>query len=170
MITCGKCQRQNEDHYKFCLGCGTPLAQSEAPAAAPAKEEPALQEAAAASEAAAPAENAPPAAEPAVESGEFITCPSCVARVAVGHRFCRKCGSPIPSNDAPAPVEEAPAAPEAPQPEPEPQAAEAPDADAAPAAAAPAEDVRPQLGQLVMVNPDGTPGDAVPLYEGENIL
>lgn len=172
MITCGKCQRQNEDHYKFCLGCGTPLAQSDAPVAEPAQEAPALQDAAAASEAAAPAE--PAADQDPAESGEFITCPSCVARVAVGHRFCRKCGSPIPTDEAPAQPEQAPAAPEAPQPEPEAPAADAePAAAAAPAPApapAAAEDARPQVGQLVMVNPDGTPGEAVPLYEGQNIL
>lgn len=157
MITCGKCQRQNEDHYKFCLGCGTPLAQAAPP-----------QEAAPVVEA--PAE--PAQAEVPAKTG-FVTCPSCVARVEAGHRFCRKCGSPIPSDAAPAPAlgsdEAAPAQ--------EPVAAAAPaEPAAAPAVQEPIDEPsqstgdRPQVGQLVMVNPDGTPGDTVPLFEGENVL
>ena len=33
MITCNRCGKENQDHYKFCLGCGSELAK---PAAAPA--------------------------------------------------------------------------------------------------------------------------------------
>ena len=33
MITCSRCGKENQDHYKFCLGCGGELAR---PAAAPA--------------------------------------------------------------------------------------------------------------------------------------
>ena len=32
MISCPKCGKENQDHYKFCLGCGSELAR---PAAAP---------------------------------------------------------------------------------------------------------------------------------------
>src|SRR5512138_859392 len=40
VITCRKCGKENQDHYKFCLGCGnelakTPPAQVSGPAAAP---------------------------------------------------------------------------------------------------------------------------------------
>ena len=37
MITCSKCGRANEDHYKFCLGCGGPVEAkpAEAPATCP---------------------------------------------------------------------------------------------------------------------------------------
>jgi len=36
LIVCPNCSRQNEDHYKFCLGCGTELSKaSAAPAADP---------------------------------------------------------------------------------------------------------------------------------------
>lgn len=160
MITCGKCQRQNEDHYKFCLGCGTPLAQAPPEEAPPAAEE-------------APAAQAPAATG-------FVTCPSCVARVEAGHRFCRKCGSPIPTDAAVAPApqsEPAPAEPSQAAPATvasgavQSQADAAPVAEPAPAAAPQAsEATRTEVGQLVMVNPDGTPGDSVPLFEGENIL
>lgn len=34
MITCSKCGRENEDHYKFCLGCGGPVEAPAAPKAA----------------------------------------------------------------------------------------------------------------------------------------
>src|SRR6185437_7201881 len=33
LITCNRCGKENQDHYKFCLGCGSELAR---PAAAPA--------------------------------------------------------------------------------------------------------------------------------------
>lgn len=39
MIICPNCSRENEDHYKFCLGCGTELskvARADAPTALPA--------------------------------------------------------------------------------------------------------------------------------------
>lgn len=37
MITCSKCGRENEDHYKFCLGCGGPVEakKADAPASCP---------------------------------------------------------------------------------------------------------------------------------------
>ena len=39
MIICPNCSRENEDHYKFCLGCGTELSKvvrADAPTALPA--------------------------------------------------------------------------------------------------------------------------------------
>lgn len=39
MISCAKCGRENEDHYKYCLGCGASLSEAAAEAAAPAAEE-----------------------------------------------------------------------------------------------------------------------------------
>ena len=35
MITCSRCGKENQDHYKFCLGCGAKL-EAAAAAAAPA--------------------------------------------------------------------------------------------------------------------------------------
>ncbi len=35
MIVCTNCGRENEDHYKYCLGCGTVLPQASAPAPEP---------------------------------------------------------------------------------------------------------------------------------------
>ena len=31
MITCPKCSKDNQDHYKFCLGCGAELPRDAAP-------------------------------------------------------------------------------------------------------------------------------------------
>ena len=31
MITCPKCSKDNQDHYKFCLGCGAELPRGAAP-------------------------------------------------------------------------------------------------------------------------------------------
>ena len=33
MITCPKCSKENQDHYKFCLGCGAELPRDVAPKA-----------------------------------------------------------------------------------------------------------------------------------------
>ncbi|MEZ4475644.1 MAG: hypothetical protein R3F60_33570 [bacterium] len=30
MIICPHCKRENEDHYKFCLGCGTEISRADA--------------------------------------------------------------------------------------------------------------------------------------------
>ena len=35
MITCSRCGKENQDHYKFCLGCGAKLEAAAAPAPAP---------------------------------------------------------------------------------------------------------------------------------------
>ena len=34
MITCPACSKQNQDHYRFCLGCGAELPRGGTPAAA----------------------------------------------------------------------------------------------------------------------------------------
>lgn len=126
MIICAKCGRENEDHYKFCLGCGASLADQQQ--AAP---------------------------EPVVEDS---VCPSCEATVDAGQRFCGECGYNLDS---------APAASKAPEPQAEPaKPAEQSKAAAAPAASA-SSDV---AASLIMINPDGSPGDIVDLYAGANIV
>ncbi len=79
MIKCAKCGKENQDHYKFCLGCGSELpkdapkqfqAEEAKPAPAPAPEPPPVL--------------APPAADPA--------CPQCGHENPDGNRFCAACG------------------------------------------------------------------------------
>jgi pSer/pThr/pTyr-binding forkhead associated (FHA) protein len=116
VITCNKCGKDNQDHYKFCLGCGAELprashapkpfaantpAQGVAaarPAQPPAAAAPAPAAAAQAPRAPAPAAPAAPpvaAASPAVaasHSAVEVTCPQCGHPNPHGNRFCASCG------------------------------------------------------------------------------
>jgi pSer/pThr/pTyr-binding forkhead associated (FHA) protein len=113
VITCLKCGKENQDHYKFCLGCGAELPRAAAakpftaatppqgvpavaaiPAPAPA---PLLTPSAAPPPVAPPPPAAPPvaarppAAGPAGTSGT-APCPQCGHVNGTGHRFCASCG------------------------------------------------------------------------------
>ena len=113
MITCSKCGKENQDHYKFCLGCGAelprgsaqakpfssntpphgvpamaaPAAPAPAPAAAPAPN--AFGQTAAVVPAPRPASQPAPAPAPAAAGG--VACPQC-GHVNAGNRFCASCG------------------------------------------------------------------------------
>lgn len=163
MITCSKCGRENEDHYKFCLSCGNPL--SAAPAPQPVAEpEPApeVQAEPAVEQALAVEESAPAPQEP---KAEFVTCPECAARVAIGQRFCMSCGAKVPDNSATVSAAAVPVASEAaPAPEPEPVAAATAEPQAAP------QSNTEIVGELVMINPDGSEGESVQLHAGPNVI
>lgn len=80
MIKCPKCGKENQDHYKFCLGCGADLPknapkefQAEAPRVTGAP----------------PKMNAPSGAPPALAPGQ---CPQCGHQNTPGNRFCAACG------------------------------------------------------------------------------
>lgn len=99
MITCPACSKQNQDHYRFCLGCGAELPRGAAakPDSTPPPE--VAEEATsvggppaeAAEEPAAAA--APAAAEaPAEAAGPPGTCPECGHVNAPTNRFCATCG------------------------------------------------------------------------------
>lgn len=120
MIVCPRCSKENQDHYKFCLGCGSELPRDVArkenafraptppeglpkvepakPAAAPVAAEPAQAAVVAAVEPAAVAapavEPAPaaPAAAPAPKQ-ETVSCPKCSADVPASFKFCGSCGN-----------------------------------------------------------------------------
>ena len=144
MITCSKCGRENEDQFKFCLGCGSNLEEQRARANA-----------------------APPS--PA-------NCPKCSSQVTPGQRFCGSCGYNVESHVAtaapaapPAPVAQ-PATPPPSTPSPTPSQGQA--AVSVPGAApyvAPANSA-PVVGELVKVNPDGSPGESHKLHPGDNIV
>lgn len=107
MITCLKCGKENQDHYKFCLGCGAELPRAAAAkpftaatppqgvpavAAMPAAAPPAPVAAPAPAPAAPPPVAArPPSAAPAAASAT-VTCPQCGHVNGTGHRFCASCG------------------------------------------------------------------------------
>ncbi|HTA90789.1 MAG TPA: FHA domain-containing protein, partial [Polyangiaceae bacterium] len=113
MITCLKCGKENQDHYKFCLGCGAELPRAAAAkpftAATPPQGVPAFaapQPAAAAMPAPAPMPAAPApvaasvpaaaprpaAAPPAAPAGGTVTCPQCGHVNGTNNRFCASCG------------------------------------------------------------------------------
>ncbi|HVY31165.1 MAG TPA: FHA domain-containing protein [Polyangiaceae bacterium] len=112
MITCSKCGKENQDHYKFCLGCGAELPRGSAQAKpftsnTPPQGVPAV----AAAPAPAPAPMAAPAPAPAAApapalaqtalvspsqpapppAGGGVACPQC-GHVNAGNRFCASCG------------------------------------------------------------------------------
>jgi pSer/pThr/pTyr-binding forkhead associated (FHA) protein len=111
MKRCPQCQRENEDHFNFCLGCGATLG---APVA--------------------------PKAETSAD-----TCPSCGSAVPRTHAFCGACGHRMERGQlAPASL---------------------------PAVDAPSEPPTAGAGaRLVLINPDGTTGDELPLRFGENAV
>jgi pSer/pThr/pTyr-binding forkhead associated (FHA) protein len=108
VITCPKCGKENQDHYKFCLGCGAELprggaakpfssntpphgvaAQQARGAGAPAQarqpsHQPAPQPA--------PAAKQTPAASPQAQQAALIACPQCGHGNVPGNRFCASCG------------------------------------------------------------------------------
>jgi pSer/pThr/pTyr-binding forkhead associated (FHA) protein len=116
VITCPKCSKDNQDHYKFCLGCGAELPRDAAPKpfspqtpphgvkAAPPSAVPAAVFAAV-PVAPAPAAAAPPPAAPAiarpagaspatapVAGGATVVCPQCGHVNAPTNLFCGSCG------------------------------------------------------------------------------
>lgn len=133
MITCNKCGKDNQDHYKFCLGCGAelprashapkPFAANTPPQGIPQVQSRAAQPAAAPAAAAAmqpprpaavaPAP-APAAAAPPQQQVVEITCPQCGHPNPSNNRFCASCGynlaalqqggMPVHSAPAPAPA------------------------------------------------------------------
>ncbi len=148
MIICASCGRENEDHYKFCLGCGGNLdAQREA-------------------------------SSDAGTADESQFCPSCGAHVSPGQRFCGTCGFKVEAmaaaTESGADEEPAPAPAPAPEPKPKPKPKAAPAKTAAQtktkskAVAKPSKGAAGSTGQLIMINPDGTSGDTFPLSSGVN--
>ncbi|HVV16020.1 MAG TPA: FHA domain-containing protein [Polyangia bacterium] len=61
MITCNRCGKENQDHYKFCLGCGSELVKPAAPAPSGAM-----------APTPGPVVTAPAAAEPAMETARTM--------------------------------------------------------------------------------------------------
>ncbi len=167
MITCSRCGKDNRPDYRFCLGCGAELPKAaEAPKAEPAKVEtgknpapkpfpspgkPASVPMVAAipmqpisppaggavpqawSPAPAAAAPAPVAPMQAVATSETVLCSSCSTPNNRNFKFCGACGTPLPGAAAPA--------------------ASIPVAK--PAAATTA--------ALVLIRPDGSEGDRIPL-------
>lgn len=98
MINCAKCGKENQDHYKFCLGCGAELTKSSAPkpfspntpphgVKVPAE----FSRAAAAATAVSGGVNPSPVPQAPVASAN-VDCPQCGHVNSTGNRFCAACG------------------------------------------------------------------------------
>ncbi|MBN2340825.1 MAG: FHA domain-containing protein [Deltaproteobacteria bacterium] len=132
MIVCPKCSKENQDHYKFCLGCGSDLPRAEAPSSATppagiAAAEPVAPASAADTGQANVSANANMATTPSPPPTEDLTpaavdpsparasapvntgsaCANCGANIPPGFAFCGACGTPI-GGAAPAPQSSAP--------------------------------------------------------------
>jgi len=98
VITCPKCSKENQDHYKFCLGCGAELPRDVAPKAFSPQTPPhgikpfqggASGAAPLPTAGAAPAAPRPVAAAPAAAGA---ACPQCGHVNASSNKFCASCG------------------------------------------------------------------------------
>lgn len=171
MIVCPRCGKENQDHYKFCLGCGAELPRDAAHApksfsaptppagfqsgggggqAPPAAGPPASFGAPPASFGAPAAPAAPPApasaAPPApVAGGDTVDCSKCGSSNNAGFKFCGTCGHNLQAGPSAAPP-----------------------APAAAPVAAPASGGA-HRGTLVLIRPDGSEGDSFPLQESTTI-
>lgn len=108
MIICPKCTKENQDHYKFCLGCGAELPRDASPkkVAAPARGNTPPQGIAAVK---APVTDEPThVGGPAADAPPAI-CPQCSHPNPPSNKFCASCGfkmgkaSGAPDSSAPPP-------------------------------------------------------------------
>lgn len=141
MNICQRCGKENQAHYKFCLGCGAPMPESSAGAKeAPIKIEQTSKknEWVSAPMAAAPVPHEPtaPGANNPKASTSKITCPKCNAENEPNFKFCSSCGASLVASIKP-PVETK------------------------------SEDTVSSL--LMQVKPDGSIGETMPLKHGLTI-
>lgn len=97
MITCPKCSKENQDHYKFCLGCGAELPRDVAPKAFSPQTPPhGIRPFQGGGSGAAPLPTAEPAAAPrppaAAPAAAGAACPQCGHVNASSNKFCASCG------------------------------------------------------------------------------
>ncbi len=121
MIICAKCSKENQDHYKFCLGCGSelpreaPPRRAASPAAAPApmfvdegtSQGQGYQPSAPAARIDEPVVAAPVAAASAAAAPAGpILCPQCGHENGATNKFCAACGFKLVRASVVAPVPE----------------------------------------------------------------
>ncbi len=108
MIKCAKCGKDNQDHYKFCLGCGAELPKGSPKEFQPVEAEPKVPPVGAPAQGAAPqapAAAGPAAAAPAAADAAKTAlaqgCPQCGQDNPPGNRFCAACGYKLSGRAAP---------------------------------------------------------------------
>ena len=158
MIVCSRCGKENQDHYKFCLGCGAELPrESNRPKSFSAPTPPGGLPAASRTSQP-PAPELEPLAPPAVAvepepvplpSG--VPCPNCGADVPENFRFCHVCGHDLQSDGAPQ--------------------SKPPQSNGAPVVAPAAAPVAGATwARLILIRPDGSEGEAFQLGEGATLI
>ncbi len=182
MIVCPRCSKENQDHYKFCLGCGSELPRGAVqapkdfrtptpPAEYPVADAPAgsaegqpvglatTQVDKESASGQAPVEQPQPSVRPsgpteAAPDEGFVACPSCGKPVPPDFKFCGTCGHSLVTSSGDVPTPEA--APD-PAPAAAPAPAEQPDTLAATEPVVAATQPAPSA-TLVLINPDGSDG------------
>jgi len=97
VIVCPKCSKENQDHYKFCLGCGAELPRGAAPAPKKASQaelqgigpSPVIEDEATSLGTGAPGEIEAGMAPPAAQT---VACPQCGHVNGTNNKFCASCG------------------------------------------------------------------------------
>jgi pSer/pThr/pTyr-binding forkhead associated (FHA) protein len=190
VIVCTRCSKENQDHYKFCLGCGAELPRESSkprsfsvptppggtPSAGRTTDAPRAPQAhAGRAEALASAqqfEMDPTPVEPLRSQPVAVAdplppelaslgdgtspCPHCGAQVPENFRFCHVCGDDLDANVSSAALGEAVGG----------APAERVSAPAVTGAAQPAT----ARAQLVLIEPDGSEGEAFPLTGGRTLI
>ena len=167
MIVCPRCSKENQDHYKFCLGCGAELPRDAAqpksftaptpPAGVPAANPPQpMGGGGFATEATTP-ETAPTPVEPPSRpvapvqaQPETLSCPQCGNNVPKNFKFCGSCGNDMTKAQTAAAVDAV-----------EPPQQVQMDTMASPMSAPMSSGST--RGSLVLIRPDGSEGEAFPL-------
>lgn len=180
MIVCSRCSKENQEHYKFCLGCGAELPRdSNQPRALSPSDRPASssgdrttnaprsQTSGSGALASAPRmeiEPDPeeptqpePVADPLPQdlaplSDETVPCFHCGAQVPENFRFCHVCGRDLHAEEAVG------------------TAAEGPEERVSPPAMASEPDARAHRARLVVIQPDGSEGEAFPLSAQRTLI
>ncbi len=111
MIDCPRCHKENQDHYKFCLGCGGELPrESNRPKSFSAPTPSGSMALGASSATASDPIGVTPAAAPPSSSGlqggaglseTSVPCPTCEAKVPLNFRFCHVCGHDLNPSQLP---------------------------------------------------------------------
>lgn len=187
MIVCTRCGKDNQDHYKFCLGCGAELPRESTkprsfsaptppggnPSTGTGTKPPQRMQAAEAIAAAGPIEAAPvelesppvlQVAEPAEEADPL---PPELAPLSDATAPCTNCGAQVPENFRFCHVcghdlHAAPAATNG--------AAHAPEERVSPPAVAPDADPGVVRARLILIQPDGSEGEVFPLGDGASLI
>jgi len=187
VIVCSRCSKENQDHYKFCLGCGAELprdsnkprsfaaptppgghptagtgtqppqrvqaAEAVAEAEPQRPVEPELRQVRAVSEPSSSGDDLPP--ELASLSGETARCSNCGAQVPENFRFCHVCGHDLHAAPAEAPSN---------------GRSDGPAERVSPPAVSEGQGASPARAQLILIQPDGSEGEAFPLGERPTLI